>query len=163
MRTLIVVGLMVCAGNVKAEIEFWPKSGMSAEWRPYFPVFSKGDGRAFNLFNDATTLENGASHFSAALSIPLLARYVGEAIGGKTVGRKAFWIAGLTWIGVSLLQESCFHAAKTSYKDRAYPSEVRADLLTRVIPTMVLLSTDLDWSFVTRWFDNIGRRDENRD
>jgi hypothetical protein len=96
-------------------------------FNPSLPVF--GPGPLTNLGDEGAT-SNAMAHIAWALAIPLL----GEKIGGK----KGKWIAGLTWIGLTLIQESFFHAPQNP--GAAYPSEVRTDLITRIVPTIIVLS-----------------------
>lgn len=99
-------------------------------WNPNFPVF--GGGRFVNIFQSDGALTNASAHVAWSLAIPLTARYFW--------GRKGLWYAGVSWMAFTLLQESLFHAPDKP--GPGYPSEVRADLLTRLVPCATLLLVD---------------------
>lgn len=96
-----------------------------------------GPGPALNVppFMDANdrAITNASAHVGWALAVPL----VGERIGG----RKGLWISGLAWVALTLAQEQWLHAP--AQPDPFYPSEVRTDLVTRILPTLALLAWDL--------------------
>jgi hypothetical protein len=100
-------------------------------FNPSFPVF--GGGKFVNIFDSDAALTNASAHVAWALAVPLAGQYIG--------GRKGLWIASASWMAVTVLQESLFHAPSQPYK--GYPSEVRADLVTRLLPTMLVLGWDL--------------------
>jgi hypothetical protein len=100
-------------------------------FRPHFPVF--GGGKLVNIFDDDAALTNASAHVAWSLAVPLL----GERLGG----RKGLWVSGLSWIALSLAQEALFHAPPNP--GAGYPSEVRADLITRIVPCASLLVWDL--------------------
>jgi hypothetical protein len=95
------------------------------------PVF--GGGKFVDIFEGDANLTNASAHVAWAVAVPL----VGQRFGG----RKGLWIAGVTWMVLSLTQEAFFHAPRNPGPD--YPSEVRADLLTRLVPTAGILVWDL--------------------
>ncbi len=92
------------------------------------PVF--GPGPTTNLSSGPEAVSNASAHVAWALAVPL----IGEKLGGK----KGKWIAGLAWIGLALVQEAFFHTPENPGYD--YPSEVRTDLLTKIVPTVLVLS-----------------------
>jgi len=98
---------------------------------PNLPVF--GGGRFVNIFESDATLTNASAHIGWSLALPLAGRIIG--------GRKGMWATGLSWIAWSLANETFFHAPRSP--GPGYPSEVRADLLTRIVPCAALLSWDL--------------------
>ncbi|GEJ55425.1 hypothetical protein [Anaeromyxobacter diazotrophicus] len=98
---------------------------------PNLPVF--GGGKFVNIFESDAALTNASAHIGWSLAVPLAGKLVG--------GRKGLWTAGLSWIALSLTQETFFHAPPNP--GPAYPSEVRADLLTRILPCAALLAWDL--------------------
>jgi hypothetical protein len=100
-------------------------------FNPSFPVF--GGGKFVNIFDSDAALTNASAHVAWSLAVPLAGEYVG--------GRKGLWIAGGTWMAVTVLQEALFHAPPRP--GQGYPSEVRADLVTRLVPTMLVLGWDL--------------------
>lgn len=106
--------------------------------RPYFPIFGGGSFTNLQDGNDAAWT-NASAHVAWALAIP--------AVGRVVAGRKGMWIAGLSWVGLSVLQEAFFHAPPNASHVRSYPSEVRTDMLTRVTPTLTfcVLSQSLRW------------------
>jgi len=101
-------------------------------FKPSLPVFGGGEFVNF-LGGDRDALTNASAHVAWSLAVPLAGQYVG--------GRKGLWIAGLAWMAVSLGQEAFFHAPPNP--GRGYPAEVRADLLTRLVPTAFVLGWDL--------------------
>lgn len=88
-----------------------------------------GPGPVTNLRQGGVAITNALAHTGWAIAIPL----IGEKVGGK----KGKWIAGLSWIALSLIQESLFHAPNNP--SQSYPSEVRTDLITRIVPTILVL------------------------
>ena len=100
-------------------------------FNPRFPVF--GGGKFVNIFDSDAALTNASAHVAWSLAIP----FAGESIGG----RKGKWIAGSAWIALTVVQESLFHAPQNP--GPGYPAEVRADLITRLVPTMLVLGWDL--------------------
>jgi len=97
-------------------------------YRPYLPV--TGPGPFTNLGDGDGATTNAMAHIGWSLAIPLL----GEKIGGT----KGKWIAGLSWIALSIAQEWLFHAPANP--DPHYPAEVRTDLITRIVPTICILA-----------------------
>ena len=100
-------------------------------FNPHFPVF--GGGKFVNIFDDDGALTNASAHVAWSLAIPLLGEHLG--------GRKGLWVSGLSWIALSLTQEALFHAPPNP--GPGYASEVRADLITRIVPCASLLVWDL--------------------
>jgi hypothetical protein len=100
-------------------------------FNPGFPVF--GGGKFVNIFDSDAALTNASAHVAWSLAIP----FAGESIGG----RKGKWIAAASWMALTVVQESLFHAPPNP--GRGYPAEVRADLITRLVPTMLVLGWDL--------------------
>lgn len=112
-------------------VEANPSNGLPTEFRPSLPVF--GPGPAVNFLNgDSQAVTNASLHVAWALAVPLVSQHFG--------GRKGLWIGGLTWIAASVVHESLFHAPARA--SPAYASEVRSDLLTRIVPTALLLLLD---------------------
>lgn len=108
--------------------------------RASLPVFGPGaltnvtcgePGRSEDSCDRART--NASAHIAWALAVPA----VGHAVGG----RKGMRIAGAAWIVGSVLQEAFWHAPPVP--DPGYPSEVRSDLISRIVPTLLLLG--IDW------------------
>lgn len=97
-------------------------------FNPSLPV--TGEGPLFNLSQGDQAVTNALCHIGWSVAIPL----IGEKLGGK----KGKFIAGLSWIALTLAQESFFHAPK-QYSSN-YPSEVRTDLVTRIVPTLLVLA-----------------------
>lgn len=95
---------------------------------PSLPI--TGPGPFLNVGESNEAITNAIAHVGWAIAIPLL----GEKIGGK----KGKLIAGFSWIALSVLQEWLIHAPE--HPGAAYPSEVRTDLITRIVPTIVVLS-----------------------
>ena len=109
-----------------------PSNGLPTEFRPSLPVF--GPGPAVNFKSgDNQALTNASAHVAWALAVPLVSEHFG--------GRKGLWIGGLSWIAVTVVQESLFHAPANP--GPGYPAEVRSDLLTRIVPTAILLMWDV--------------------
>jgi hypothetical protein len=123
----LVAGLAFASATARAG----DLSPSMPHYRPDFPVF--GGGKLVNVFDDDQALTNAAAHVGWAIAVPL----AGERIGG----RKGLWIAGVSWMALSVVQEALFHAP--AQPEAGYPSEVRADLLTRLVPTAALLLWDL--------------------
>jgi len=108
-----------------------PSNGLPTEFRPSMPVF--GPGPAVNFASgDNQALTNASAHVAWALAVPLVSEHFG--------GRKGLWIGGLSWIAATVVQESLFHAPANP--GPGYPAEVRSDLLTRIVPTAILLLWD---------------------
>ncbi|MFL5272696.1 MAG: hypothetical protein ACJ79E_11610 [Anaeromyxobacteraceae bacterium] len=119
---MLLAGSMTRAGDLSPSVP---------HYNPGFPVF--GGGKFVNIFDSDAALTNASAHVGWALALPL----AGKAIGG----RKGLWIAGLSWMTATLAQEALFHAPANP--GPGYPAEVRADLLTRLVPTMALLAWDV--------------------
>lgn len=108
-----------------------PSNGLPTEFRPSFPVF--GSGSVVNFLNgDNQALTNASAHVAWSLAVP--------AVGQMLWGRKGLWISGLSWIALTVVQESLFHAP--SQPGAGYPAEVRSDLITRLVPCATLLVVD---------------------
>lgn len=125
MKTLLCLVILLVASNG------YCLSGTDigvTGFNPSLPVF--GDGPFLNLQQDGDARLNAAMHVAWALAIPL--------IGERLWGSKGKWITGLSWIALTLIQESLFHAPKDGGPN--YPSEVRTDLITRIVPTLVVLT-----------------------
>ena len=105
-------------------------AGYGLKPKVYFPVTDPSGGLT-NIGSSAEANQNAIQHAIAGTAIPLGARYF---------GRKPMWYAGATWIGYTLLEEVAWHAP--DQPDKSYPSEVRADLLSRIIPTLIVLGVD---------------------
>jgi hypothetical protein len=99
-------------------------------WNPHFPVFGGGD--LLNVFDDDAALTNASAHVAWAVAVPLAGKQIG--------GRKGLWIAGVSWMALSVVQEALFHAPV--HPGSGYPAEVRTDLVTRLVPTAVILLWD---------------------
>lgn len=98
-------------------------------FNPSLPVF--GGGPMFNFGESDQAMTNASAHIAWSLVVPL----VGEKIGGN----RGKWIAGLSWIAFTLLRETLTHAPPGP-QGYAYPSEVRTDLITSIVPTLIVLS-----------------------
>ncbi len=96
--------------------------------RVSLPIF--GPGPVTNLGSGTEAAVNASAHVAWSLAIPLL----GEKLGGS----KGKWIAGLSWIGLTLIQEVFFHTPVNPGPE--YASEVRTDLITKIVPTILVLS-----------------------
>jgi hypothetical protein len=118
--------LLVAAVNVRAA----DLSPSVPSFNPNLPVF--GGGKFVNIFESDNAFTNASAHVAWSIAAPL--------IGNQLGGRKGLWIAGLSWIALSVTQESLFHAPP--HPGPGYPSEVRADLLTRVVPAAAILVWD---------------------
>ena len=97
-----------------------------------------GPGAFTNLGANEQANTNAVAHTFAALAIPLLGEHV--------AGRKGLWYAGLGWVAYTLIEEGMYHcpaSAGICHSPAGYPAEVRTDLLTRIVPTLVLLGVDL--------------------
>jgi len=112
-------------------VEASPSNGLPTELRPSLPVFGPGPAVNF-LSGNGEALTNASAHVAWALAVPLVAEHFG--------GRKGLWIGGLSWIAVTVVQESLFHAP--AKPGPGYPAEVRSDLLTRIVPTALILAWD---------------------
>lgn len=95
---------------------------------PSLPIF--GAGPVTNLGSGSSANTNAVLHVALATAIPL--------VGYSIAGSRGKWVAGLSWIALTLIQEVVFHAP--SNPEAGYPSEVRTDLLTRIVPTVLVLS-----------------------
>lgn len=89
-------------------------------------------GPLTNLGSDAANT-NAASHVGWALALPL--------IGERCAGRKGLWAVGGAWLTFSLVSELWFHAPDGA--GPSYVPEFRTDMISRLLPTMGLLSWDL--------------------
>ena len=105
--------------------------GLQGPTAPNLPVF--GGGKFVNAFESDAALTNASAHVGWSIAVPLAGRVIG--------GRKGMWVAGLSWIGFSLAAETFFHAPPNP--GPGYPSEVRADLLTKILPCAAILAWDL--------------------
>ena len=108
-----------------------PSNGIPTEFRPSLPLFGPGPAVNF-LGGDHQAVTNASAHVAWSLAVPLVSQQLG--------GRKGLWIGGLSWIAATMLQESLFHAPPRP--GPGYASEVRSDLLTRIVPTALLLVLD---------------------
>lgn len=100
---------------------------------PYFQVF--GSGPLTNLGSGDMAVSNASAHMFASIAIPLL--------GEKIAGRRGLWISGLSWVGYTLLEESMYHCPGSCPVSGAYNSELRTDLISRLLPTLAILTVDL--------------------
>ena len=66
---------------------------------PHLPIFGPGK---FMLLDSDAALTNASAHVAWSMAIPL----AGKAVGG----RKGLWVAGLTWMTWSVVNETFFHA-----------------------------------------------------
>lgn len=105
--------------------------GLQSPSGPNLPVF--GGGKFVNVFDGDGAMTNASAHVAWSLAVPLAGQLV--------AGRKGLWTAGLSWIALSLTTETFFHAP--AHPGPGYPAEVRADLLTRIVPCAALLAWDL--------------------
>lgn len=108
-----------------------PSNGIPTELRPSLPLFGPGPVVNF-LGGDNQAVTNASAHVAWSLAVPLVSQHFG--------GRKGLWIGGLSWIALTMVQESLFHAPPKP--GPGYASEVRSDLLTRIVPTALLLLLD---------------------
>lgn len=124
---LVLLLTLIPAGPIRAA----PSNGLPTEFRPSFPVF--GGGKVVNFLDgDNQAMTNAAAHVGFSIALPLL--------GEHFWGRKGLWATGLSWMALSLVQESLFHAPANA--GPGYPAEVRADLITRLVPCATLLIVD---------------------
>ncbi len=111
-----------------------PSDGLPTEFHPNFALF--GGGPLLNLkVNgqwDDRAVTNAAAHVGFAVAVPMAGYYAG--------GRKGMWIAGLSWIGLSLFTETLMHAPPNA--GPMYASEFRTDLASKIIPTAAILLWD---------------------
>src|SRR5690348_12299977 len=115
------------AGRIARPASRWLHGACNGSHSP--PALADFWWRRFvTIFDDDATITNASAHIGWALAIPL----AGEQLGG----RKGLWIAGLSWMTFTLVQETFFHAPP--HPSPAYPGEVRGDLLTRLVPTLAL-------------------------
>lgn len=127
LRLVAAFALLVSAIPARAS----PSNGLPTEFRPSLPVF--GGGRFVNFLNgDNQAMTNAAAHVGFSLAVPLL--------GEHFWGRKGLWATGLSWMALTMVQESLFHAPAKA--GPGYPAEVRSDLLTRLVPCAGLLIFD---------------------
>lgn len=114
-------------------------SSLAADWttckelgfcgiRYSLPVF--GPGPLTNIGSSSEANSNAIKHVAMATLIPVA--------GQAAFGNKGRLWAGLSWIGLSIAQEAFFHAPKNP--SPGYPAEVRTDLITRIVPTVLVLS-----------------------
>ena len=126
-RLLAAFALLVAAAPARPD----PSNGLPTQFRPSLPVF--GGGRFVNFVNgDNQAMTNAAAHVGFSLAVPLL--------GEHFWGRKGLWATGLSWMALTMVQESLFHAPAKA--GPGYPAEVRSDLLTRLVPCAGLLIFD---------------------
>ena len=97
---------------------------------PNLPVFGPGPVTNLGEPNNGTAVTNAASHVGWAIAIP--------ALGYMIDGNKGKWVAGVSWIAFTLLDEAFLHSPASPA--RSYPSEVRTDLITRIAPTILVLT-----------------------
>jgi len=127
VKLLAVTALLLSAAPARAD----PSNGLPTQFRPSFPVF--GSGPVVNFVGgDNQAMTNAAAHVGFSLAIPLL--------GERLWGRKGLWVTGLSWMALSLAQESLFHAPANP--GPGYPAEVRSDLITRLLPCATILLFD---------------------
>ncbi len=127
MKYLVSVALLLLAAPARPD----PSNGLPTEFRPSFPVF--GSGKFVNFLNgDNQAMTNAAAHVGFSLAVPL--------VGEHFWGRKGLWATGLSWMALTVIQESLFHAPPNA--GPGYAAEVRSDLLTRLLPCATLLLFD---------------------
>jgi hypothetical protein len=102
--------------------------------RANFPVFGPGPLTNLQAGNDGATT-NASLHALWALAIP--------AAGRSIDGRRGALVCGGAWIAASLVGEAFFHAPENP--GPGYTSEVRTDLLTKIVPTLAFLLADAIW------------------
>jgi hypothetical protein len=102
--------------------------------RAYFPVFGPGPPTNLQEGNDAATT-NASLHALWALAIP--------AAGRSIDGRRGALVCGGGWIAAALVGEAFFHAPENP--GPSYASEVRTDLLSKIVPTLAFLLADAIW------------------
>jgi hypothetical protein len=103
-------------------------------FNPYYPLLGKGPLFNFGIGNSATQnqeVTDASAHAAWSLAVPLL----GEHFWGK----KGKQIAGWSWIGLSLVHEIFFHATPQARNYPYYPSQVRTDTFTLVVPALLVL------------------------
>jgi hypothetical protein len=98
----------------------------------YAPLLAEGPLTNVGRGNDAADT-NAAAHVGWALAIPLA--------GNACYGRKGLWAGSAAWVTYSLVSELWFHAPDGA--GPSYAPEFRADLFTRLGPTLGLLALDL--------------------
>src|SRR3990172_6820556 len=127
LKLLALVALLLSPMSARAN----PSNGIPTQFRPSVPVFGGGDFVNFTS-GDNQVVTNAAAHVGFSLAIPLL--------GEHFWGRKGLWISGLSWMALTLVQESMFHAPPNP--GPGYAAEVRSDLITRLVPCATLLLID---------------------
>lgn len=109
-----------------------PKSAIVAQpFNPNLQVFG-GQGPFFNWGLNDQAMTNASAHAAWSVMVPLAGHYIG--------GQKGMRWAGLGWGVVTLLEEGFFHAPK--HPDPYYPSEVRTDLFTKLVPGALIILAD---------------------
>jgi len=127
VKSAVAAALLVLAMPARSN----PSNGLPSEFRPSLPVL--GQGKLVNFLDgDNQALTNAAAHTGFSLALPLL--------GEHFWGRKGLWTTGLSWMALTVVQESLFHAPRNP--GPGYPAEVRADLITRLVPCATLLILD---------------------
>jgi hypothetical protein len=128
MKNLLYIILILFSFSANAN-EF----GLT-HFNPYYPILGKGP--LFNLGVGPPASQNqevtdASAHVAWSLAVPLL----GEHFWGK----KGKQIAGWSWIGLNLIHEVFFHAVPQSVGSPTYPSQVRTDTVTLVVPALLVL------------------------
>jgi hypothetical protein len=119
-RLLLAGALTLFAARADAALV-----GFDGPTKPRLPLFESGP--PVDLFQNEGKLTIGLMHAGWSLAVPL----VGEKIGG----RKGLWVAGLTWLAASVVEQ-------TMFQPHASPAEHRSDMLTKVVPCLTLLAVD---------------------
>jgi hypothetical protein len=103
--------------------------------RAYFPVFGPGPLTNLQAGNYDAATTNASLHALWALAIPVAGRSID--------GRRGALVCGGGWIAAALVGEAFFHAPENPGPN--YASEVRTDLLTKIVPTLAFLLADAIW------------------
>ena len=124
MRALALM-LALCAGCMT------PRAALPLWGGTFTNVQCSEPGRTEDSCDRART--NAIAHVAWGFGVPALGHVIG--------GRKGMRIAGALWIAETLIGEAFFHAPPGPL-DAAYSSEVRTDLISRILPTLILLGVD---------------------
>lgn len=92
------------------------------------PLFNVPPWVSGGLAANDRAITNASAHVAWALAIPL----AGHAVDGK----RGALVAGLTWIAWTLVQEWPTHQG-------AAGSEIRTDIVTRLVPTLLVLAWEM--------------------
>lgn len=132
IQALVVLGLALAWGVATCAQVHAAQGAQVAGLFPFNPSLPvAGGGPIFNFDQGDQAMTNAAAHVGFALAVPLL--------GEHFWGSKGRVIAGVSWIALTLIHESLFHAPRGP-QSAEYPSEVRTDLVTCIVPTLFVLT-----------------------